>query len=722
MLPRHACYLVGRLPIRWLLVLAMLMHSPGLLQAQQLSTTIALPAVQYALDRLAPGITSGEAVFFVDASTTMQVDVTATFGGLSISIEAPNGQVIDSNTIDGLGGTFAHVEGTSEANLDLILTANTPGFHTVYRFPSLGAGNYAVRFVAPADLAEEVAIVTQVLTDSAVGANLLASRTPLPLGERAVLTAAVFDGATPIAEATIVVEVQSPTGTPITLTLLDDGGPADDVAGDSLYSALFLPSDAGTYEAVATINGFTASGAPFVRQAATQFTVIVPSSRLTGTVIDQGIDDDNDGLLDRVVVEVEIDATQAGDHTLFVHLRAANGRRVVRSVGVQDLPAGLHTIGVDFDAAALYAFQENGPYTIELVEVLFLSGEGDVPVVRLLNVGQTQAYQLSQLRTPALVLTGNTVDTGIDTDNNGKFDALRIDMEVAVREAGAYQWSAKLIDTNINGIGFASNTGALGAGVHTISLSFNGQRIGENGVNGPYTATSFVIFGAGEALLASEVAKTQAFNVTDFEGAVVNLPPVAQCQAVTVPTSLGACTAEASVDNGSFDPDGDPIILEHAPSGPYGVGVIDVTLTVTDDQGASVTCLATVTVVDQESPTVTASLEPLGAGDESGDSDEGRFRIAFAAHDNCDSAPSVQAVLVVQEWPDPIPVLDGQVIEFEVDDDSEVEVEQEDVLEIEAPGLTLRVTATDASGNTAVAEAQPLGLSLDNDDASDLDD
>lgn len=64
-------YLVGRLPVRWLQVLALLTHSPGLLQAPQFSTTIALPAVQYALDRFAPGITSGEAVFFVDASTTI---------------------------------------------------------------------------------------------------------------------------------------------------------------------------------------------------------------------------------------------------------------------------------------------------------------------------------------------------------------------------------------------------------------------------------------------------------------------------------------------------------------------------------------------------------------------------------------------------------------------------------------------------------------------------
>jgi hypothetical protein len=77
---------------------------------------------------------------------------------------------------------------------------------------------------------------------------------------------------------------------------------------------------------------------------------------------------------------------------------------------------------------------------------------------------------------------------------------------------------------------------------------------------------------------------------------VGNQPPVAVCQDVTVAAG-SSCEADASVDGGSFDPDDDPITLEQTPPGPYGLGETEVTLTVTDDQDASDTCMATVTVV-----------------------------------------------------------------------------------------------------------------------------
>ena len=64
--------------------------------------------------------------------------------------------------------------------------------------------------------------------------------------------------------------------------------------------------------------------------------------------------------------------------------------------------------------------------------------------------------------------------------------------------------------------------------------------------------------------------------------------------------------------------------------------------------------------------------------------------------------PTVTAVLVVPGVED-VPVANGQLIEFDIDDETEIESD-DGVLEIEAPSLTLRVTAVDASGNMATTD------------------
>src|SRR6266568_270117 len=87
-----------------------------------------------------------------------------------------------------------------------------------------------------------------------------------------------------------------------------------------------------------------------------------------------------------------------------------------------------------------------------------------------------------------------------------------------------------------------------------------------------------------------------------------NHAPVAQCTTVIV--SAGSnFLAGASVDHGSFDPDGDTIVLTQSPLGPYPIGTNHVTLTVTDSHGASNSCSAFVIVLDP-TPVFSISLPP----------------------------------------------------------------------------------------------------------------
>lgn len=87
-----------------------------------------------------------------------------------------------------------------------------------------------------------------------------------------------------------------------------------------------------------------------------------------------------------------------------------------------------------------------------------------------------------------------------------------------------------------------------------------------------------------------------------------NEPPVAVCQDLTL--SAGPqCTASASIDAGSFDPDGDALMSQQTPE-VFGLGTTTATLSVSDGQ-ESASCQAQVTVIDDAAPAIqcTAALQ-----------------------------------------------------------------------------------------------------------------
>jgi hypothetical protein len=102
------------------------------------------------------------------------------------------------------------------------------------------------------------------------------------------------------------------------------------------------------------------------------------------------------------------------------------------------------------------------------------------------------------------------------------------------------------------------------------------------------------------ALTAGEIRTTYKAKEA---GVCKNHPPKAICQNVTVPAG-SACTASASIDNGSYDPEGEAITLTQSPGGPYPLGSTLATLTVTEAQGVVRQCQGSITVVDKTPPSL----------------------------------------------------------------------------------------------------------------------
>jgi hypothetical protein len=103
----------------------------------------------------------------------------------------------------------------------------------------------------------------------------------------------------------------------------------------------------------------------------------------------------------------------------------------------------------------------------------------------------------------------------------------------------------------------------------------------------------------------NDFGKAAQYGTTIANPCLPGTPPVAKCKDVTVPTDPNLCSAAvASIDDGSFDADGDPVTLSQSPAGPYPLGTTLVTLTVTEPEGLSSSCTANVTVIDQQKPNI----------------------------------------------------------------------------------------------------------------------
>ncbi len=142
---------------------------------------------------------------------------------------------------------------------------------------------------------------------------------------------------------------------------------------------------------------------------------------------------------------------------------------------------------------------------------------------------------------------------------------------------------------NVGAAGTCSPAGCLTDSNGFVSFTYHGSTVaGDDTIKASFT----------DATHSLQSATAQKHWI------ITNNPPVAKCRNVTV--SAGAtCTAAASIDDGSFDPDaGDTITLSQSPAGPYPLGTTPVTLTVTDSHGVSSSCNATVTVMDTTSPVI----------------------------------------------------------------------------------------------------------------------
>ena len=179
--------------------------------------------------------------------------------------------------------------------------------------------------------------------------------------------------------------------------------------------------------------------------------------------------------------------------------------------------------------------------------------------------------------------------------------------------AGSYHWETEIVpmvlDTGVcdSQIIVRQNQGGnqgLGGGSVLSPEETYLECVRNNGLLPPADQQ---LIDSGSFAIASSGTVAVPPSTPPTPGQPDNQAPVAQCTDVVIEGGLPNCSHNADINAGSFDPDGSIVSMVQNPAGPYGLGLNNVTLTVTDNQGASSSCTAVVTIADNQAPAIQCS-------------------------------------------------------------------------------------------------------------------
>jgi len=213
-----------------------------------------------------------------------------------------------------------------------------------------------------------------------------------------------------------------------------------------------------------------------------------PMAFFTGKILDEGIDEDYDGLFDYLKISVEINVTDAGYYSIYLNNLFDNQMNSLYEYQsfYGELEIGLHFINFTVYGPKIYGAHIN-PIGIEYLSLSVSSEFGWITLKERSKVSLPTLYHYYEFESHAF-LTGKVYDKGVDTDADGLFDYLEVGVEVNVTEAGTYQISvwglAEKLDGGSRDVAYPQYAVIdLNKGIHIINFTFPGPMIAYNHIN-----------------------------------------------------------------------------------------------------------------------------------------------------------------------------------------------------------------------------------------------
>jgi hypothetical protein len=243
-----------------------------------------------------------------------------------------------------------------------------------------------------------------------------------------------------------------------------------------------------------------------------------PSALFEPPHSDYGIDTDSDTFYNFLVVEVEVNVSSPGNYEIRGRLFDSLWNHIENRYNNTFLNTGIQTVELRFEGWRIYSNGDNGSYNVELRlrDGSFITIDTDTYT--------TNSYTYDEFQRPPAIFAPPHTDYGLDTDSDTLFDYLIVEIMVDVSVAGDYILEGYLLDSFFNNIEYDSNYTFLNTGIQIVELRFEGWRIYNNGVDGPFTVDLY-IYDQSWNRLDSDTYTTSSYTYLEFQPPAATFAP-----------------------------------------------------------------------------------------------------------------------------------------------------------------------------------------------------
>ena len=295
------------------------------------------------------------------------------------------------------------------------------------------------------------------------------------------------------------------------LTLKDDGQYPDHLQNDGVYTSITNFGASGDYNSLIQVEWNNHNG-----RITESISVAKSGIEMSAQYSVNEVDSDGDGLTNNVILTFEeLSQRTDGEYSITAEITDADGNRITETSLISESKS---TLDVNFDVE-IFDSLKSQPWKISSINIW----KGAQMLGLWTDLGEFNIDTDKFERDPVIV-TGISDERGIDSDVDGLFEILEVDIIIDTEVSGSYGISADLrtLDgTTLAGDGISKI--ALSAGTNTITLEFLGSNIGGSNEDGPYQLANFLIypnFNSNSTLsqLIALVGETKFYSCSEFAG------------------------------------------------------------------------------------------------------------------------------------------------------------------------------------------------------------